>query len=125
MVPAYAAMSGAPARRAAEGHAMSAADRQAHEERERTLHAREEAVSRREVALAEQRRVLTEQYRLLGATRQRHAPDTQAPASWPPVAPASQPAPTPFAPDGSGRRLWSRVRRVLGGAPTPALDERS
>ncbi len=106
--------------------AQYAAD-QVREGRERALHAREEAVARREVALAEQRRVLAEQYRLLGHTRQPQPHDRPAAASWPP-APAGQPVVAPaaasFTSDSSGRRLWSRVRRALGG-PTPVLDEQS
>jgi putative secretion ATPase (PEP-CTERM system associated) len=117
----------APTRGAAETQTQARAA-QLHEDRERTLHVREEAVTRREVALAEQRRVLVEQYRLMGTNRQRQH-DRQASTSWPPAPATDQAAPeaTSFpadSADGSGNRLWSRVRRVLG-VPTPALDERS
>jgi putative secretion ATPase (PEP-CTERM system associated) len=111
----------------AQDRAEQLAAARAHEERERTLHAREEAVTRREVALVEQRKVLTEQYRLLGANRPRQVYDRQPAASWPPApaGPPAQTAPvTSFSPDAGGKRLWSRVRRVLG-VQEPALDERS
>jgi hypothetical protein len=96
------------------------------------LRAREEAIARREEALAEQRRVMAEQYRLLGMPEGRTARDAdRAAAAWPPVTayprPAAPPAPVvEFSPHGSApRAFWARVRRLLFGAPAPALDERS
>jgi putative secretion ATPase (PEP-CTERM system associated) len=123
--PASPPRGGAIESRAQRRSAQLAAE-EGREERERTLHAREEAVTRREVALAEQRRVLTEQYRLLGANRQHQPHARSSAASWPPAPAGQQPTPAAasFAADSSGRRLWSRVRRVLG-VPTPALDEQS
>ena len=83
------------------------------------LDQREQALRQRERELADQRRILAEEYRLL---RARATAPAQAGLGSSPQAirlQVQQPLRAPAAPQAS---LWQRIKRVLLGATSPAME---